>query len=77
MDIKTFTKLCLATALCASTLFGIPALIILMNGITEYSLVLGIILGLVLTCVIINFGYPVWFRDYIDEYWKKQEEITK
>lgn len=57
----------LACILICSVCFGIFVLQ------TEYGLVLSIVLGLVLVFLIFWFCYPIWFKDYINEFWKEHE----
>lgn len=61
----------------ASVLCGCIFLFSLLYGIfilqSEYGIALSFILGLILLCLIVFFCYPVWFKDYIDEYWRRKE----
>ena len=36
--------------------------------------VMGFFVAFILFLLLIIFCIPVWFKDYIDYYWKKQEE---
>jgi len=40
---------------------------------SDAGLILGIILAMGFMIAIVAYGYPVWFKDYIKEYWKKQD----
>jgi len=39
-----------------------------------YGAILGIIVSFLITTVIMIFTYPIIFKDYIEEFWRKEEE---
>jgi len=72
MNIKTGLKILGSTSLiCVIFIAGliIPAILI---G-TAYGIVLGVLLSFVIIACIMNFAYPIWFGDYIEEFWAKEE----
>jgi len=72
MNLKTQIKLIISSVLVTITAFGllILTLYIIPNDV---GLVLGIILGFAFMCLVIAYGFPVWFKDYIKEFWEKEE----
>jgi len=73
MNKKLILKMIIANMLVGFILFGCMFLFLLIWP----SLVggfIGFILGLALVIEIIRKGYTVWFKDYIEEYWRKEEE---
>jgi len=47
------------------TLYYLPNL----NG-----LCIGLLLGFIVFCIVVFICYPIWFKDYIEEFWIKEEE---
>jgi len=72
MKKKDGLKLVGATGLCGLVMVASLFLGLLLS--TTYGMVMSLLLGFVLICLIIVFGYPVWFKDYIEEFWRKEEE---
>ena len=72
MKRKDFIKITLATfmnlgILATSVLLG------LFFTKTLYGTMLYFIFGATLVLVIMIFCYPIWFKDYIKEFWEKHE----
>ena len=62
----------------ATTLTGAVFLLLLLYGAfvlqTAYGVLMSMMLGFILLILIFYFCYPIWFKDYIEEFWKKREE---
>jgi len=41
---------------------------------SSYGALLGALVGFILICILYGCFVPVWFEDYIKEFWKKEEE---
>ena len=55
-------------------LFVILLFIFCMFSSTGYGALMGLIVSFLVVMVILIFTYPIIFKDYIEEYWKKVEE---
>jgi len=68
---KDVIKLVIATIFTVGQFFLIVFGSVILFG--DFGLVLAIILGGLSLIIIIGFCYPIWFENYIKEYWKYQE----
>lgn len=41
---------------------------------TDYGILLSGLFGFILVCLVVWFCYPVWFKDYINEFWKDESK---
>jgi len=58
-------KLLLCSILIPLLLLGITLLIMFL--VPTFGLLLGIVLSSVVLILIIGYGYPVWFKDYMEK----------
>ena len=73
MDIKTAFKI-LLMFLFSAFIFFVPILLVAyIGGGDLYSFFMGFLLGTILLLTDIYFLYPYVFKDYIKEYWEKEE----
>jgi len=73
MKTKILLKIILASLLVAFAFYGSIFLLLWIWPSIE-GLIIGLCLGLALVLEIIREGYPIWFKDYTNEFWKKEEE---
>jgi len=69
-------KVVLSTMLVIATFWG-TIFVTLFFIPTDLGLLLGFLLGLVTAGFILFYFYPIWFKDYIEEYWEKQKVVEK
>jgi len=72
MKTKDLIKNILGTLLLTFVL-GMSACLGLFVFKTDYGFVMACLCGLIIVFLIVYFCYPVWFKDYIEEYWRKYE----
>ena len=53
--------------------FGIPMFMGWMSN-SFFMFLVGVMISFILFIVVIAHYYAIWFKDYIDYYWKKQDE---
>ena len=72
--IKTLVKIILFSVFSVAILF--TPILILCNilGTDSYTLLMSTLLSILLFFILFYFVLPYIFKDYIDGYWKKQEE---
>ena len=73
MDIKTVFKIILMSLFSAFIFFVPIFLVAYIGGGDTYSLFMGLLLGATFLLMDIYFLYPYVFKDYIKEYWEKEE----
>jgi len=76
VNIKTLIKVIASSILIPITSFGILILTLFVFPNT-LGLCLGVVLGFSFMMLVIAYGYPVWFKDYIEEFWEKKEKEEK
>ena len=72
MKTKDIIKNLLGTLL-LTFVFGISVCFGLFVLKTDYGIVISLILAFTFVGLILYFCYPIWFKDYIEEYWRKYE----
>ena len=73
MNIKTLIKIIVSSIMIPIASFGILILTLFIIP-NDMGLLLGIMLGASFMMLVIVYGYPIWFKDYIKEYWEKEEK---
>lgn len=72
MKRKDIIKLILSTLLVTLVFGGSLALGIYTQS--DWGFTLSVIFGLILVFYVIGYCYPIWFEEYIEEYWRKVDE---
>jgi hypothetical protein len=72
MDKKTIFKLILVCLLMAFGSLGIVILILFIES-SIMGLLMGGIFAILFILGIISFAIPVWFKDYIEDFWNEEE----
>jgi len=73
MKKKIILKIIAVSILSIFVFFG--SIFLLMISVpSSYGATIGVLMGFVLLCLIYACGVPIWFEDYIKDFWKKEEE---
>jgi len=73
MNQKTFVKLIIANILLGLLFIGGIFFSAFITK-TETGIILGGLITVILIAFLMAMVYPIVFKDYIEEFWKKQEE---
>jgi len=73
MNLKTGIKVLICTCFIGLTFIGVMVLtvVVIPNVIGAY---LSILFASLVVAIIVGFAYPILFKDYIKEFWEKQEK---
>ena len=73
MKRKEIVKSILGAGLLTAILIGSFILGIVITG-TSYGIAMFSLLGFIAAGLLLWFCYPIWFKDYINEFWENEDK---